>query len=310
MVSVVAFIVLQGCGEKNEPDFPIEPISESPVFNQNDSAVFCDVFKEAYKGYENLICKKYNIRLDDILSWSELCGWIWDEATKEARISRLNILAIDTDEYPGCVSSRILELDSLRVLRIQGTGIHGSLPAHPLGKSRLVSLMIWHTSMTSIPDEIFQYPDIYDFYLQYNYKMSFPTGIVKMGKPKIHLYGEPTRFWFNDNEFTGICPMNINQFVNLTNNKFTSIDWSGMENKDYKEALKIARAPGPYLADNPITTSVPDYILSDTLAIIYVNNCFGFGYSQIAGLPSPEEISNMKEEWKRNHPEEAKEMHF
>lgn len=307
MVTIMAF---QSCGNNEEPWNPAEMDDDTVVFNQNDSAVFRDIFRKAYNGYENLICEKYHIQLDDISTWSELCKWTVDKTTKEARIYMLNILAIDTDEYYGYVSPRIVELDSLWQLKIMGTGIHGSLPANPDGKSKLANLMIWGTSMTKIPDDIFKYPDLYDFYLQKNYKMSFPEGVLKMANTRVFREGEPTRFWFNDNGFTGACPMNINQYVNLTNNNFTSVDWTGMENKDYKEAFKTSRRLGPCLSDNPITTKVPEYILSDTLAIIYVHTCLNFGNKQIDNFPSDDVIFAMKEEWKKNHPEESQELYL
>lgn len=309
VAAIVAAMAFQSCSDTEEPMLPEVPERDVYVFNHNDSAVFCDVFKKAYNGYENYICERYNIKLDDISTWSKLCQWVLDKPTKEARIYLLNIYALDRDEYPGYVSSRILELDSLRYLTIKGSGIHGSLPAHPDGKGRLVTLLILQTSMTNIPDEIFQYPDLYEFYLGQNYKMAFPEGVLKIDSTKISPGGEPARFWFIDNGFKGGCPMNVNQYVNLRDNEFTSVDWTGMESKDYWEALKIPRSPGPYLVNNPIRTRVPDYILADTLAIIYVSGCLGFGPNrQIDNFPSDDEIYKMKMEWKKNHPEEAEEL--
>lgn len=311
VVAIVAAMTFQSCSDKDSPILPDEPEYDVYTFNRNDSSVFCDVFKKAYIGYESDMCSRYGVKLDDIWTWHEFCQWVLDESTKEARIYSLDIHADDTEFFPGYVSSRILELDSLRDLRISGRGICGTLPVHPNGNGRLARLAIWSTRMLSIPDDVFKYPYLSEMWLLENYEMEFPKAVFNMENQKRAINAEyPTVFRFMDNGFKGVMPMNVNQFIDLDGNEFSEVDWTGMDTVNYKEKYKVRFSPGVNLLNNPIKTKIPDYIVADTLALLYVSNHFGGRGSCIENLPTLEEMSDMKKEWRKNHPDEVEELPY
>lgn len=307
IVSATALLVAGGCGSEDTPDIPEEPGKEVFTYNRNDSAAFCEIMRKAQADYFDTFLAMRNIRLDSILTWAPYVQWVHDSATKEARILYLFIEATNVEIFKGEILERILELDSLKYLDIKGLSIGGTLPCRKDCKSALERIWVYNTSITEIPDEIFQYPRLVLMQLSKNYKLKFPEGVRKR---KYFNKKNPVRFWFMENGFTGTCPLDMPQTVNLEKNEFTAVSWEGMKEKDYKELFKMEYWPGPFLMNNKITGKLPDYILSDTLATIYVCGMISSqrkGYG-IGNKPTDEEIQKMKEEYRRNHPDEVKDF--
>lgn len=310
-VAIVTVMAFQSCGDDEPmiPNKPEEPKEEVYTYNVSDSIAFCHIFTTAYNGYSGTIQIINKMWLDSIPSWHPFVSWVKDEEHKEYRISSLKINAWDTEKFYGVLSFHLVLLDSLKNLEVSGSSIHGYFPSEIGSHYALENLSIVGTNMTYIPGRVLNAPSLKYLRITQNYNLELPDfDFIQHGG---QLYKTPRRYLLNDNGFKGMCKMRLEHYVNLDNNEITEVDWDYMEKVDFRQFLKENPRPGPSLRNNPIQTTIPDYILKDTLAIIYVGDVFGESRKgNIKNLPSLEEIYKMKVEWKRNHPEEAAEMHF
>lgn len=308
VISISVVCLLQSCGNNDQPDF--RPAKEYRSYNSNDSAAFCEIMKTAFGPNLDKVCDYYKMKLDSIPSWpSGTPQWQSFDDIKEYRITDLTVcdehIYFDKIHY-GEVSPMIWELDSLRTMTICAKGVGGDFPERKDKGKQLKLLIIQNTQLSTIPLDLFTIPGLNRMLILSNKNLfSLPKGIESLPPDDKK---DKTIYKIAGNGLNGSAPSNLSRTLWLINNEYRSIDWEHWKDTDFGKAIKQKdNVPpiGPILVNNKISDNVPDYILSDTLALLYTVFMIGDqqdGYG-LKGLPSDEERQKMKDEFCTNHPE-------
>lgn len=308
LISVSVICSLQSCGNDDQPDF--RPAKEYRPYNSNDSAAFCEIMKTAFGPNLDKVCDYYKMKLDSIPSWpSGMPEWQWFDDIKEYRITDLTVcdehIYFDNIFY-GEVSPMIWELDSLRTMTICIKGVCGDFPERKDKGEKLKLLIIQNTQLSTIPLDLFTCPELNRMLVLSNKKLfSLPKGIESLPPDDKK---DKTVYKISGNGLTGSAPSNLSRTFWLNDNDYRSIDWKHWKDTDFEKAVKQKEnvlPTGPILDNNKISGDVPDYILSDTLALLYTAFMIGDqqdGYG-LKGLPSYEERQKMKDKFCANHPD-------
>lgn len=307
------FVMFQSCGGNDGPEAPTEEIRR---YSSKDSVAFVEVMKAAYGEATEKVMARYGMDLDDMKTWGPENGrsdrplhWHWYDDIKEYRIDNLAIedmdyLGFEADDIDGYLSKHVWDMDSLVYLWVRGKNIHGDVPERHGACPSLVHMEISYTSISSIPDDLFNVPLSAFANVTNNEKLkTFPAGLLE-NIPLPYDDGA-VMINMNDNGFEGTAPMETNQSVILKNNNFTQVDWERLKSVDFKEKLMYRVPLVPFCLENKISGKAPDWVLKDTLATIYTNYIVqnqenGFG---VSNLPSPGEVEKMKKEYAEHHPE-------
>lgn len=298
----------QSCGSDEDPEF--RPVEEYRPYNSNDSAAFCDIMKTAYGPNLDKVCDYYKMKLDSISTWpSGLAQWTWFEDLNEHRLT--DITVCDEHVYfdklqNGEVSQEVWELDSLRTMTICVRGVYGEFPERKGKGERLEFLIIQNTNLSSIPFDLFTLPKLSRMLILSNKRLtSLPEGFESLPPDDKE---DKTVYKIMSNGLRGAAPSNLSRTIWLTDNEYQSIDWEIWKKTDFEKAIKQKEKvlpTGPVLLGNKISGTVPEYILSDTLAVLYTVFMVGDqqdGYG-LRGLPSDGERQKMKKEFCINHPD-------
>lgn len=309
VIAIPVSTIFIACSDSlDRPDF----VPPRTVYNQKDSAAFCEVMKAALGPS---IAKFDKLKLDDIQTWidNDFVKWKYYDDIKENRIwimSLDDLLGGTSPDYKGYISSDIWDLDSLVSFSIARSYVHGSFPS-PEGRGKnLQSIVILYSFISELPLDLFTLPNLIHMQIEANPHLTkLPEGFELLPKDTKR---NKTRYLLDNNSFTGKVPVNPNLTVDLRYNKFTEIDWEEWNKIDFSYYYKKewgTRLLGPYLQGNKIRGKIPDSMKKDTLAMIYTSRLLlrDFeeieSYNMIEGLWQGKELDEVKEKYFFHHPD-------
>ena len=290
-------LILGGCSSDDDP----EPQKPYRLFNEQDSAIACEIYK-SYSGKLEGVGPE--LILDSIKTWPSM--WVWDKEEKRYNLVGLEIFSFDEPESGayGYIPECIGELKHLRSLSIIGKCYYGELP-ESVTKLNLEHLWIEFTQFTSLPDDIFTENLTYVSIIENRKLKKLPPSVTRLRyRPT---YPEPI-FYMPDNAFTGECPAITHAYVQLFDNNFTSLDWTGAGGVDWLVNGSVIHS-GANLQGNRLQGEVPEDVLEKLLKDpIRFNNFHGQILQQQEGygftnIPSWAEVSEMKKEYIANNPD-------
>lgn len=289
-------LILGGCSS-DDPEIP-EP---HRLYNEQDSAIVCEIYK-AYQG--NLHGVGSKLILDSIKTWPSV--WLWDKETKQYNLIGLELNTTDDPKSgaKGYVPDCIGELKNLKHLIIMGKCYYGDL-TEAVTKLNLEQLIIEFTSFTSLPDDIFNENMTYVSVANNKLLKKLPKSVVKL---RYHPDQPEPIFYMPNNAFTGECPAITHAYVQLFNNNFTSLDWTGAGGVDWLVNGSVIHS-GANLQGNRLQGEVPADVLEKLLKDpIRFNNFHGQILQQQEGygftnIPSWAEVSEMEKEYIANNPD-------
>ena len=201
---------------------------------------------------------------------------------------------------PDCIG----ELKNLKLLIIMGKCYYGDL-TEAVTKLNLEQLIIEFTSFTSLPDDIFNENMTYVSVANNKLLKKLPKSVVKL---RYHPGQSEPIFYMPNNAFTGECPAITHAYVQLFNNNFTSLDWTGAGGVDWLVNGSVIHS-GANLQGNRLQGEVPEDVLEKLLKdpirfysfhgqILQQQEGYGF-----TNIPSWAEVSEMKKEYIANNPD-------
>lgn len=284
------------------------------LYNEADSAAFCEIMKAAYGPYLPGLSYAMGFTLDDASSWpKELVIWeMGGEFGPNKRIVWLNLYNLfestglnPSESWPsekfGHISPAVWDLECLTYFRVESEMFHGEVPECGDGATRLSLFYLDNTNITSLPLDIFTRPNLTNLHCSHNMALKhLPDGIENIP------FKDKLACTIRNSGLTGAAPMDIKLRFGLEKNEYTSVDWDGFRKVDILEML--ANYEYSYdLEGNRISGSIPDDILADTPRMLYLFNMTdpqqeGYGFDN---MPSLAELYAMKQAYIEEHPDLA-----
>lgn len=239
----------------------------------------------------------------DPLKWEGVSWTAPNPVSGERHIRglRFKIESVDARTLP----SELSQLYYLRSLYLEGIGIGGDFPESLADNGTLDTLEIRSTSITTLPDNIFN-SHMKKVIILSNDMLygSLPSSITLLKG-----YEDPAQFQIMHNNFVGRVPALSNVNIWLDNNQLRDCDPANYLNalQPLKSESESPSLYGVWLGGNNLRGELPEELLTDSLKLIHfcIMSCGQRGGREEAftNLPSYEKVHRMAYEYYSNHPE-------
>ena len=215
------------------------------LYNEADSAAFCEVMKAAYGPYLPGLSYAMDFTLEDASTWpNSLVMWQDpSEGNRNKRIARISLTNLfeSTGHYPseswpsdryGHISPAVWDLDCLRVLSVKSEMFHGAVPECGDGARSLSRFEFDNTNISSLPLDLFTLPNITDVHGWGNKELKhLPDGIENVP------FKDNLTCTIKYSGLTDAAPIDIKIRFGLENNEYTSVDWDSFRRADIMDLL-------------------------------------------------------------------------
>lgn len=253
-LSLLLGILLTGCTNEGDPD-----LNKFRLRSEADSIVCCEIFKSD-PNFVTIMRNRYG-RFDfkDVTTWP--VKWEKMEGWNQYRVTQLILDGSDQFPAPIEVPEKIADLEMLEALRVSGVAYSGAFPEAVAAIEGLKYIYIVDTSIESLPENIFNENRL-NCTITYNQKLThLPSSVKYLKSHQNDADGYPMSVIFNlnNNGFEGKCPNITEAHIDLSSNKFTSLEWEGAGGTWYSGGIWY----GAYLDWNNLSGEIPEYILND-----------------------------------------------